>query len=312
MKETLGCGKNEQPARRPVDPNEKGVLADTFVTSDDELVYVVHFENIDSVVEAQDVFVTDTLDADLDLSTVEIITPGGVLNPSNRVIKWDLLGINLQPGATGSVLYKVQPLPNLSSGTKILNWASIQFEIFDIITTDTVVNIIDASAPNSRVAALPDTSHGLQLDISWSGSDEPGGSGLASYTIYYRVDSGPYLPWIVDTTGTFMPFIGENNRTYSFYSVARDNVGHVEATPAVPDARTYINFVPMCGDLDADGVVSVADAIYLLQYIFKDGSVPRDPWGGDVNCDLSTNIVDAVYLVNYIFAGGPPPCEGCL
>jgi uncharacterized repeat protein (TIGR01451 family) len=308
MKETIGCGKNEQPASRPVDPNEKGVLADTFVTSDDELVYVVHYENIGTV-EAQDVFVTDTLDADLDLSTVEIITPGGVLNPSNRVIKWDLLGINLLPGTTGSVLYKVKPLPDLSSGTEILNWASIQFEIFDIITTDTVVNIIDASAPSSSVADLPDTSLGLQLDISWSGSDDSGGSGLANYTIYYRVDSGPYVPWIEGTTGTHAVLLGENHHSYSFYSVARDNVGHVESIPVTPDATTYIDYRAICGDCDADGLVRVSDIVYLVEYIFAGGPAPAKPSGGDVDCNFIVNIADAVYLVNYVFSSGPAPCD---
>jgi len=30
---------------------------------------------------------------------------------------------------------------------------------------------------------------------------------------------------------------------------------------------------------------------------------------GDVNCDGSVNIADAVWIITYIFAGGPPPCD---
>jgi len=32
---------------------------------------------------------------------------------------------------------------------------------------------------------------------------------------------------------------------------------------------------------------------------------------GDVNCDGSVNIADAVYTINYIFKGGPAPCADC-
>ena len=69
--------------------------------------------------------------------------------------------------------------------------------------------------------------------------------------------------------------------------------------------------VVTCGDADADGAVTVVDAVCLVNYIFADGPAPQPLAVGDVNCDQSINIVDAVYLVRYIFADGPTPCEGC-
>jgi hypothetical protein len=69
--------------------------------------------------------------------------------------------------------------------------------------------------------------------------------------------------------------------------------------------------VLLCGDADADGAVTVVDAVYLVNYIFVDGPAPQPLEVGDVNCDQSINIADAVYLVGYIFADGPTPCEGC-
>ena len=62
--EDQGCPKPEQILRGPVDPNEKGVIAERFVRRDQRLVYPIHFENIGEI-EALDVFVTDILDANL-------------------------------------------------------------------------------------------------------------------------------------------------------------------------------------------------------------------------------------------------------
>ncbi len=63
------------------------------------------------------------------------------------------------------------------------------------------------------------------------------------------------------------------------------------------------------GDADGNGSISVADAVYLVNYIFKGGPAP-DPLGsGDANCDGTINVADAVYLINYIFKGGPEPCS---
>jgi hypothetical protein len=63
------------------------------------------------------------------------------------------------------------------------------------------------------------------------------------------------------------------------------------------------------GDPNGDGDVNVADAVYLISYIFKGGPPPNPLEAGDANCDGDVNIGDAVHLINYIFKGGPPP--GC-
>ena len=66
-----------------------------------------------------------------------------------------------------------------------------------------------------------------------------------------------------------------------------------------------------CGDFDGSRDANIADAVYLLNYIFKDGAAPLDVSGGDANCDGGANIADAVFMVNYIFLGGPAPCSDC-
>jgi hypothetical protein len=63
------------------------------------------------------------------------------------------------------------------------------------------------------------------------------------------------------------------------------------------------------GDANGDGVINIADVVYLLNYLFM-GGLPPDPLeAGDANCDGLVNIADVVYLLNYLFTGGEPP--GC-
>ena len=61
------------------------------------------------------------------------------------------------------------------------------------------------------------------------------------------------------------------------------------------------------GDANYDGVINVADVVYLINFVFKGGPAPIPYASGEVNGDAQINLADAVYLINYIFKGGPPP-----
>jgi hypothetical protein len=68
----------------------------------------------------------------------------------------------------------------------------------------------------------------------------------------------------------------------------------------------------LCGDVDGTKQVDIADAVYLVNYIFGGGPEPLPfKMNGDVDCSGLVDIADAVYLVNYIFGGGPAPCAAC-
>jgi hypothetical protein len=70
----------------------------------------------------------------------------------------------------------------------------------------------------------------------------------------------------------------------------------------------FKNVTFLCGDADAGGSINVADAVYLINYIFKGGPAPDPLDAGDADCDGAVNVGDAVHLINYIFKGGPQPC----
>ena len=62
-----------------------------------------------------------------------------------------------------------------------------------------------------------------------------------------------------------------------------------------------------CGDANADGVIDVGDLVYLINYLFKSGPLPKPYQAGDANCSGTVDIGDVVYLINYLFKAGPPP-----
>jgi photosystem II stability/assembly factor-like uncharacterized protein len=91
---------------------------------------------------------------------------------------------------------------------------------------------------------------------------------------------------------------------------------------SVFDSAYYVDFVKasvasisilanpfIIGDSNGDGVIDIADVVYLINYLFLSGSPPDPQESGDSNCDGEVNIADVVYLINYLFANGPPPCE---
>ena len=67
--------------------------------------------------------------------------------------------------------------------------------------------------------------------------------------------------------------------------------------------------LPVSGDVNCDGKVSIADIVYLINYLFKGGPAPNPywEWKGDVNGDCKISVSDTVYLINYLFKGGPAP-----
>jgi hypothetical protein len=72
---------------------------------------------------------------------------------------------------------------------------------------------------------------------------------------------------------------------------------------------TVIGQLYVPGDANGDWVVNVADAVSLINYVFKGGPPPVPLEAGDANCDGSPDIGDAVYIISYVFKGGPAP--GC-
>ena len=149
----------------------------------------------------------------------------------------------IDPAGRGWVSYSVRPKSGLATGTVITNVATIDFEVGippAPMSTPSVFNTIDSGQPTSQVNPLPPTVSEVQFVVSWSGQDDAGGSGIASFDVYVRRDGGPLSLWKAGTTVTSALFAGEPGHSYAFYSTATDQVGNAETTPASPDTVTTI------------------------------------------------------------------------
>ena len=76
--------------------------------------------------------------------------------------------------------------------------------------------------------------------VSWTGQDNSGGSGVASYSVYVSDNGGHYTPFVTGTKATSATFTGQNGHTYRFFSVATDKAGNVQATPTTYQATTNV------------------------------------------------------------------------
>lgn len=66
------------------------------------------------------------------------------------------------------------------------------------------------------------------------------------------------------------------------------------------------------GDVNANGVITSADIISLLNFVFLRGPAPVPCTDiGDVNCSGVSTSADVIYLINYIFKNSYPPCFVC-
>ena len=65
-----------------------------------------------------------------------------------------------------------------------------------------------------------------------------------------------------------------------------------------------LEFTPLLGDVNMDGVVNVVDLISLVNFILGSNSADIDLTIADANNDGVINIVDVIDMVNYILAGG--------
>ncbi len=80
--------------------------------------------------------------------------------------------------------------------------------------------------------------------------------------------------------------------------------------PRFPEC-SGVTLAAVCGDVNGSQSINIADAVYLVNYIFGTGPAPQDSSNGDVNCDGGTDVADVIFLVSYIFSEGASPCDGC-
>lgn len=72
--------------------------------------------------------------------------------------------------------------------------------------------------------------------------------------------------------------------------------------------RTIYSLLPFVrGDVSGDTEVGISDVVRLLHNLSGRSEALTDPASHDANSDNVADIADAVYLANYLFKDGPPP-----
>lgn len=90
---------------------------------------------------------------------------------------------------------------------------------------------VETLPPETAVTPLPTYSNAPGFTLAWGGHD-PGGSGIHSYDIQFRVGSGgSWTNWLIGTTSASGTFTGVPGQTYYYRARATDRAGNQESWP---------------------------------------------------------------------------------
>ncbi len=106
--------------------------------------------------------------------------------------------------------------------------------------------LMDTTPPTSTIGSLPAHTTATSFLVSASGTDPNGSnnsqaSGIAKFAIYVSDDGGTYTRMATVTPAdSSTQFTGQAGHTYGFFSIATDNAGNVQATPAAAQQTVQI------------------------------------------------------------------------
>ena len=137
-----------------IDPNDiqvspKGFGSRGMINRTDTLIYKIRFQNVGSYA-AQNVYIKDEIPAELDESTIEVLSMShnGNFWVEGNTLNWKFLNINLpdsssnENGSHGFVTFSILPRLDIPPGEQIQNQASIEFDFEAPVETNTTLNTI--------------------------------------------------------------------------------------------------------------------------------------------------------------------------
>lgn len=80
--------------------------------------------------------------------------------------------------------------------------------------------------------------------------------------------------------------------------------------PTILSGSIGLGCCDLPGDADLSGDVNVADATFIVKFIFLSGAAPPCNDQADAEGGNEVNVADATYIVKYIFQNGLPPICG--
>lgn len=156
------------------------------------------------------------------------IDPTTLLPPTNPLAGFLMMQDSTKPNnGHGFVNFSIKPKPIDLTGDTIHAEAKIVFDGNDTIPTNYHTNTVDAFAPTSHMNAIP-ASTVNPVVLSWSGTDDPGGCGIKSYTLYVSRDGVNFSIVRSGITRTDTSMTLAPDSTYCFFVLATDSVGNME------------------------------------------------------------------------------------
>jgi len=92
-----------------------------------------------------------------------------------------------------------------------------------------VTTTVDSVAPTASISGMSLHQSKPNFMVAWTGKDST--SGIADYTIYVSIDGGTFAPWLENSTETMAQYRGSDGHRYTFFVLARDVAGNVQALP---------------------------------------------------------------------------------
>jgi|GEM_PF-2005691 len=244
------CKKQE--VITPHDPNRKsGPLGD--LLAGQTVTYTIEYENVGDGT-AYSVFVKDTLDANLDETTLAIQNGGLYLSPL-RELYWYVGDLPAHSG--GTVSFQVALRSGLASGSSVANQAVVYFPtVMEQTPTNVRVNNVYSLVAHPQVL---ETEAGAALDVTLDGS------AAEQSELDYSVVSQPVYGSLSGTAPelTYTP-LESFNGSDAFSFVVSDGAG--QSTPA----EVRISVLPAQDDAVAPAVVQVLPPAGTTRVIVSD------------------------------------------
>jgi hypothetical protein len=146
--------------------------------------------------------------------------------------------------------------------------------------------------------------------LDWEDAHDPNPFDQVSYTVYVSSSEhfNPDSTLVIDSLSVSGCLVTpqKDSLVYWWKVRAEDTWGQMRWSDQVWsfDLENY-------GDANGDGKVDPGDVVFLINYLFREGTPPQPLAAGDANGDCEVNAADVVYLISYLFRGGPRPRPGC-
>ncbi len=211
------------------DPNEIIVSPEGNVQPGERLNYTINYENEGEGI-AYGIYITDTLEEDLDDSTLELNNIGEY-DSKTRTIKW-FIG-ELGSKQKGSVSFSVKVKQDAQDKAEVINFATVYFpSVPEETRTNGVVNkvslYIDNVAPVTTISVSPVANeagwHNSDTKIALTGIDNEEGSGVKE--IRYKLTGAVSDEQTITGNAAQISLSAEGKTIFTCYAV--DGAGNIE------------------------------------------------------------------------------------